>query len=326
MAQTSFETLWTLAGSTPQPVVGIDHEGRICLFNESAEKTFGITAQEVLEQQPDQHPATAPLAALAARVHQQDQPVQQTLDLPSGAADVLVFAVQAANNRLPEQMREIVHELKSPIGSTKGFIDLIEATGPLNETQARWTARVRLSLASMHGLVHELLDMAWLEAGAALNRVPTDLRVLLRRAAAQLEGYAQGRSVVFHMELTPGPCELVGDERRLEGAVVNLLSNAIKYSPNGGPVRVTLRRTNTHAEVRVQDQGIGIAAEDLERIFEPFVRVRNQQTHRIEGSGLGLGIFKAIIEAHDGTVFVESTPGVGSTFGFDLPLNQHGVD
>jgi signal transduction histidine kinase len=112
-----------------------------------------------------------------------------------------------------------------------------------------------------------------------------------------------------------------GDERRLQSAISNLVSNAIKYSPNGGPVYVTVVPNEKTVTLRVEDHGIGIAPEHLSYLFQRFYRVHTPETSRIEGTGLGLAIVKAIVEKHGGEVFVQSAPGEGSVFGFRLPLH-----
>jgi signal transduction histidine kinase len=217
-------------------------------------------------------------------------------------------------------MREIVHDLKVRIASAKGFIDLIDASGDLSSKQQTFAQRAHLSLTSMLSQVNEILDMSWLEAGGELDSCQTDLNKLVQRAVKELEGYARHSRVEITLDLPPEGCTVEGDERRLASAIGNLVGNAIKYSPNGGPVRVSIETNNATATFRVEDHGIGIPAEHLPRLFQRFYRVRTPETRRIEGSGLGLAIVKEIIEKHGGQVLVESTPGQGSTFGFSLPL------
>jgi CheY-like chemotaxis protein len=116
----------------------------------------------------------------------------------------------------------------------------------------------------------------------------------------------------------PLPCW--ADRDRLAEVMENLLSNASKYSPEGGAIRVSVQSEREVVTVRVGDHGIGIARDDLPRLFRPFSRVRNRRTAAIEGSGLGLYICERIVRAHGGRMWVESEPGTGSTFSFSLPL------
>lgn len=321
------DTLLVLCGKLPEPVIAADEKGRISLLNAAAAAVLGVSAAEVIGRTPDEHPATVPLAPLFRQVLESGEGTRLALALPSGAAAqvYIIYAPEAPSppraSGLFDQMREVVHELKMPISSAKSFIDLIDASGEMNEKQAQWARRAQLSLTSMLSLVHELLDMAWLESGQPLAKQQTDLGLLARRAADHYDEYARHRGVEIVLALPEGGCSLVGDERRLEGAIINLISNAIKYSPHGGPVRVVVARENDTAVFQAQDKGIGIAPEHLQHIFEPFYRVRIPATRRIEGSGLGLSIVKAIVERHGGSVFVESIPDQGSTFGFRLPVD-----
>src|SRR5262249_49434428 len=116
----------------------------------------------------------------------------------------------------------------------------------------------------------------------------------------------------------PYPCWADGE--RLAEVMENLLTNAIKYSPQGGEVRVTLRREREAATVGVSDQGIGIAAADMDRLVRPLSRLHDRQATGVEGFGLGLHICERIVRAHGGRLWVESQPGRGSTFYFSLPL------
>jgi len=124
----------------------------------------------------------------------------------------------------------------------------------------------------------------------------------------------------FAVDIPDDPIPCWGDRDRIAEVLDNLVSNAVKYSPAGGPVRLEIGRDDEVATVRVVDQGLGIEADDLVRLFRPFSRVRNQQTAEIEGSGLGLYICDRIVRAHGGRLWVDSRPSEGSTFAFSLPL------
>ncbi|MBN2305937.1 MAG: HAMP domain-containing histidine kinase [Anaerolineae bacterium] len=331
----SDKTLAALIDGVPEAVLAVDEEGRIVGCNRAAEAALDLLAADITGHLPAAHPHTAPLADMIRRAVTTGQPTREPLPNSGHAGHtIMVLVTPAAGpshhaprsmSRLLDQMREIVHELKLPISSAKSFIDLIEATGEVNTQQAKWAERARLSLISMLSLVHELLDMAWLESGAALTLQSTDLCQLAERALAGLENYAHYREVDLSLDIPPEGCTLHGDESRLEGAITNLVSNAIKYSPDGGPVRLVIRRTADTITLRVEDRGIGIAPEHIPHLFQPFYRVQTAATRRIEGSGLGLSIVKGIVEKHGGTVFVESAPGEGSVFGFTLPVTNGGT-
>jgi two-component system NtrC family sensor kinase len=313
-----------LAQSSAEPVIAVDQAGQVCLFNPAAEAAFGVQAADVLQASLHSHPALAPLRALQIDLSPDQDSVRATITLPTGTIRP-VHLVRAASqdgtpvaNRLPQMMRTIVHDLKLPLTAAKSFIDLIMALSPLNEKQITFANRAQNSLLSMSNMINELLDMAWMEGDGQLNLGPTNFCHLVRHTLGQLEGYAHYRKVDLEVE-TPDQCEITGDERRLQSAIMNLVGNAIKYSPNGGLVRIVVLTDPQHVTFQVIDHGIGVAPEHIGHLFQHFYRAQGPDTKRIEGTGLGLAIVKTIVEKHNGKVFVESVLGQGSTFGFTLP-------
>jgi K+-sensing histidine kinase KdpD len=214
----------------------------------------------------------------------------------------------------------ISHELKTPVALIKGY------AGTLRRDDAHWEPRtVRDSAAIIEEeadrlthLIDNLLDASRLQAGGLkLNRTGVALDAL---AARQLELFRTQTSAHTLSADFPQPFPAVpADAARVEQALNNLLSNAIKYSPNGGAIRVSGRVKPDEVEVTVSDEGIGIPVEDHSRIFERFYRVDDALSRRTQGSGLGLYIAKAIVEAHGGRIWVDSTPGRGTAITFSLP-------
>src|SRR5690606_9268895 len=155
-----------------------------------------------------------------------------------------------------------------------------EGTPP--HMQATLVARAQDNLAHMRTMIDKLLYASWLESDEALHRAPTDLTTLVHRQVSDLEASARAQGVSLRLA-ADGPCIVSGDAEQLEEAIGNLLSNAIKYSTQGGEVRVTVDECQGMASVRVQDQGIGIAPDDLPHVFEQFYRVQTPETRRIKG-------------------------------------------
>jgi PAS domain S-box-containing protein len=219
------------------------------------------------------------------------------------------------------------HDLRTPLTTIKGQARMLERLAARDrltpEVLAAGLAHIGAAGATMEALTGELLDAVRLEAGHQLDLhlQPTDLVALARRCAAEQQRTTDRHTIRVVTRLG----SLVGawDETRLERVVANLLTNAIKYSPAGGVITIALRRRRDHghtwAELSVRDQGIGIAAADLPRIFEQFHRAASV-TGRIVGSGIGLAGVKQLVEQHGGTVDVASTEGRGSTFAVRLPL------
>lgn len=227
----------------------------------------------------------------------------------------------------------VAHELKTPVGVAKSFIDLIDKVGELNDHQKHYVDRALLALLRMEELIHNLLDFARLESGVPLDLETFDLAVTIRTQVELLEEIAAQRDITFKVDEAISDLPIEGDEALLTQVVSNLLSNAVKYNRDGGTVRVTVEKKQTVIHIDVTDTGLGIPLKDQPRIFERFYRANDVKQQKISGTGLGLAITERIIQLHGGHIRVESTPGEGSTFSFTLPKTvatisssrEHGV-
>ena len=215
----------------------------------------------------------------------------------------------------------LFHELKSPLAAVEGYLEVLRE-GFLPPGSAQYgevLERCRVRLDGMRRLVVDLLDLTRVESGQRKREpVSLDARDLLLRAVetAQPAAAAKGIEVVVD---APGAVPLVADPGDLEIVLNNLLSNAVKYNREGGRVDVKL---STHAggvRLVVADTGIGMTAKEVGRLFGEFVRIRNDRTRDIPGSGLGLSIVKKVVELAGGEVSVESEPEKGTTFTVRLP-------
>jgi PAS domain S-box-containing protein len=213
----------------------------------------------------------------------------------------------------------ISHELKTPVSLIKGYAET------LRREDARWDpTTVQDSLAviveeadRLADLIENLLDASRLQAGALkLNRTEVSLDQLAARLVEKFKTQTDKHTLTA--DFPPGFPAIVGDEERLRQVIGNLLSNALKYSP-GGKVAVRGRVEPQQVVVSVSDEGPGIAAADLPRVFDRFYRADSDLTKRAKGAGLGLYLAKAVVEAHGGRIWAESAPGKGTTFSFSLP-------
>ena len=216
----------------------------------------------------------------------------------------------------------IAHDLKTPITSVKGYLELIEQVGTLNERQQQFSERALNSLKHMEQLIALLLELSWIDADRPLQCDDCDLAALLNRVTAVLEDMAARREVTVHLELEPELGAIPAESRRLEQAILNLVNNAIKYNRQGGEVWVTASKRDAQVDLTIRDTGVGIAPEDLPFIFDRFYRARSHSGAHIEGTGLGLSIVKAVIEKHGGTITLESVLGEGTTFFVALPRER----
>src|SRR5581483_6787365 len=221
-----------------------------------------------------------------------------------------------ALERLQQEFLAMVsHELKNPLTAMKTFGQLLRDT----ETYHRRAVEVILhQIDRLDRLIGDLLDVSRLEARRLrLSRERVDLVALVQRVVQE----ARAMTTRHQIEVAAPTAPVVGwwDRHRLEQVLQNLLSNAIKYAPQGGRIGVTVVAAPAAAQVSVRDPGVGIPPEALPRLFSRFFRVEQAEASSVQGLGLGLYISKALIEAHGGRIWVESTPGAGSTFFFRLP-------
>lgn len=220
------------------------------------------------------------------------------------------------------------HDLKTPLTTIKGLAQVLHRQAAVaNDPRGLRTldnlARIEGAATRMNNLIDELLDATRLQMGhqIELRQRPTDLVTLAR----QVIGDMRRSSPVHHLVLDAAQEEIWGlwDAGRLERVLTNLLSNAIKYSPDGGVVTVRVWQEGEKGFLSVTDEGVGIAPEDIGRIFEQFYRARNVQG-MLPGTGIGLAGARRIVEQHHGSITVESEPGVGSVFTVSLPLQPNG--
>ena len=221
-------------------------------------------------------------------------------------------------------LREVAHDLNTPITAMKGFLELVEQVGPLNERQERYLHKVGSSLQNMHQLVQMLLDIAWLDAKRVPDRKPVDLTPIVQDAALMLEGIAALRDIQIEVDVAPDLGLIMGDENRLKQAITNLVGNAVKYNRDGGSVLVSAHGEPDEVHIAVRDSGLGISEDDVPHLFNPLFRVQGNNAARIEGTGLGLAIVKGVIEKHQGRIWVESKLDEGSTFFVTLPRDHEG--
>lgn len=215
------------------------------------------------------------------------------------------------------------HELKTPLTSLIGYIDLMQRratrSGDMTERDQRAVRVIGEQAGRLNKLVGALLDLSRIETGQlSIERGLVDLKALTHRLVDEIQPTTDRHSLVF--SATDQPLMLLGDELRLEQVLQNLIQNAIKYSPTGGTVTVQLDRDGNNASVRVSDQGIGIPAAAQPQLFRRFYRAPNADAQHISGMGIGLYVVKEIVELHGGTVDVASQEGQGSTFTIRLPL------
>lgn len=212
------------------------------------------------------------------------------------------------------------HDLRNPITSIRGYSQLMQHAGPLNENQADFVKRIQHASEHMTELVENMLDLAKMDLGAEPKDEILDMTHLLWQIADEFQPQAQAKKQLLTLKKTATSSNVRGDGLQLRQALQNLIGNAIKYTPEDGVVTISSVNEAGTVQVHIQDTGYGIPATDLPHIFDRFYRVRNNGHDEIEGNGLGLAIVKSMIEGHGGEISVESDGSSGTCFSFSLPL------
>lgn len=218
----------------------------------------------------------------------------------------------------------VSHELKTPVSIIKGY------AGTLRRQDANWSPEiVHESLMvieeeadNLTNLIDNLLEASRLQSGTFSLEVSDDVNLARLAADTARKFQNQTNKHTFTLEFAPDFPPICGDERRLTQVFNNLIGNAIKYSPDGGPIVISGQVHSEHVLVSVRDSGIGIPLHEQHRIFQKFSRLDNALSRTTEGTGLGLFLTKAIVEAHKGRIwFANNSDGPGTTFTFSLPRN-----
>ncbi|MBM3266820.1 MAG: HAMP domain-containing histidine kinase [Candidatus Sericytochromatia bacterium] len=216
----------------------------------------------------------------------------------------------------------VSHDLRTPLSSVLGFLEFLEDEigGPLTEQQREFVAQIRRASRRLGSLVNDLLDYAAMEAGTFTLRLqPGDLADQVREVGESLAPFAAERQVELLLDLPESATLAALDPQRIDQVLTNLIHNAVKFTPAGGTVRVAITTANDTVRCCVEDTGIGIDPEDIGKLFQGFSQLPAGRLQA--GTGLGLAISRSIVEAHGGSIGVESRPGAGSEFWFTLPID-----
>jgi PAS domain S-box-containing protein len=345
--------LSAIIDNSAEGVMILDATGRIQVFNRalthmtgwSAEEALGQPAAEVLALRDRQEQAV-PLpqlpaqkaSAAEARAYVEGDVVRRggppitvgvtatpLYDEEGNLSRVILNVVDITRFRQAEELKStfvsvVSHELKTPVALIKGYAETLrrEDADWDRETMHESLEVIAEEADHLTQLIDSLLEASRIQAGG-LKLEPTDVH-LPRLAEKVVDGFSTQTDIhTFEIDFPPDFPPVWGDPDRLREVLSNLVSNAVKYSPEGGSVWVGGRIDQTGVTVYVADQGIGIPPEEQGRIFDRFHRVETGLHRRTEGTGLGLYLVKAIVEAHGGRVWVESSPGRGSIFMFALP-------
>ena len=316
-------------------VLVLDQQGRILLCNRAARRVFALEDVAVLNRSLQEVIDNPDVSDLVRRPHEADPTLYAEIPLADGCTlnahisvvpDVGYAVVMQDITHLKELDRiksefvsTVSHDLRTPLTTIQGYIDLLPRVGPLNEQQGQFIDRVQKSLSAITELVGDLLDIGRIEAGFDLDMTEIQLGPLVTEAVVELRPRALAKRQALQIHVPADLTPVRGNARRLHQVVSNLVGNAIKYTPEGGRIEVSALEGENHVVINVSDDGIGIPLDDQPYVFDKFFRANTPETAEIPGTGLGLSIVKSVVEKHGGRVWVESTLGEGSTFTLLLP-------
>ena len=222
-----------------------------------------------------------------------------------------------------EFIAKMSHELRTPLTAIIGFAELLhdeDYVGPISQQQREYVEIILNASEHLLTLINDLLDLSKIEAGMMqLEPELVDLRGAVTNALSIIESEARKKALKVQARLPATLKPLSADARKLRQILYNLLSNAVKYTPEAGQVELVVIDGNQEVRIEIRDSGPGIAPEDRQRLFQPFVQLDSATDSPVEGTGLGLALTKQLVELHGGRVWLHSQVGRGSTFGFSLP-------
>lgn len=323
--------LSAIINSTQDAVLVITPDDELVLLNPAAQEMLGLNG-DLWEGQPlaeftgnaELLKLVSPTSPSAGEVSLSDGRTMwaTVTDIP-GMGLVTVLRDISAYKALDQMKRDFVtaftHDLRTPLATVKGYIELVRMDGPVTERQEEDLVGITRAANSMKDLIEDLLELSRLEHLEELTRSKIQLEKAVLESINTTSPQAEARDIELILDESVKDLVVEGNYVLLSRAVGNLLDNAIKYTPEGGEVHIKLGQNNGHALISVIDNGPGIKAKDLPRLFEKFYRAR-PELDDVPGSGLGLAIVKSIAEHHGGQAWAESEPDVGSTFTISLPV------
>ncbi len=300
-------------------------------------KLPGLSGLDVLERLSTKNLETLPImitayASIETAVRATKQGAYDFLPKPFTPSELKSTIAKAAKHfivtrqakRLAEERRRVrfefislvAHELKAPINAVEGYLTVLKSgvAGDDPQTREEILDRCMQRLGGMRKIINDLLDLTRIESGKKVRElVEVNLADVARTAMENALPSANARNISLHLD-ADAALTMLADKGEIEMIVGNLVSNAVKYNRDGGKVTIQMRKRDGEVMISVSDTGIGLTEEEKAKLFQDFVRIKNEKTRNILGSGLGLSIVKKLVSLYDGEIRVKSQPDVGSTF------------
>jgi len=332
--------------SVIEGIVAIDKEGRIILFNHALETMIDCSSDRILGKFHWEIIRNNQLNELLKETLQKGYNLTREIALFSpqekifyasanplkekneiwGAVVVLndITEIKKLEKMRSEFVANVSHELRTPLTSIQGFVETLKE-GAINDPEkAQYFLEIIEKQSNrLNNLIEELLQLSKIESQEiAMNLQSINLRDLIDKTISEFKKKIEQKDHKIKINISPQLPLVKVDPEQIEVVFRNLLDNAVKYTPDGGEIYISALEKAENIYIEVADNGIGISAEHLPRIFERFYRVNKDRSRKLGGTGLGLAIVKHIVQVHKGTIGVESKPGKGSKFFFTLPKNS----
>lgn len=328
-------------GSMTESLVAVDDKCRIIMVNSAAEKLFKIKREKVLGRHLLEMLRNRELYDLVKDVVKNKKYMSQELKIitseekifyinivpisgekSSGAVAILrdITDLRKLEKVRTEFVANVSHELKTPLTSIAGFVEtLLDGAYKSQDHCLYFLNIIKLETDRMTRLINELLYFSRIEAGISFKKTHVDLIEVVMKALSVLQTAIKEKRHKVNLDLPDTIKPILSDEDSLLQIVINLLDNAIKYTPDEGKIHIALAETHDEVIITIADNGVGIAENELDRIFERFYRVDRARGGKIRGTGLGLAMVKHLVKGLGGKITVDSELGKGTTFRIFIP-------
>jgi len=333
----SFSKLWNIM---PEVLANSPHISRIleALDNSlSSDKNVASIKQTIMKNALDRDPRTGRILKADGKI------IEYSVEpLPDGnilntyfditdsvkveeALQAKNMALQAAERLKTNFIANVSYQLRTPLNSIMGFAEMLKQQyiGQLNDKQVDYMENILTASDKLKGLINDILDLASIEAGQLeLIYSKVNAKKLVNEIVDLTKAWGRKHDVEIESDCEDQDLEFAGDEGRMKQALINLISNAFNFSNKGGKVVISSYKEGEFVVIKVKDSGVGIAKENLDRIFTPFDQIKTGKTTQKSGAGLGLTLVKNIVELHGGKITVESEENLGTSMFIKVPCDK----
>lgn len=335
----TIEVLYQMAQHASEAILAFDSQNNLLFCNSAARPLLSDSYQHAVPGQSladaISHPilqgilSQSDVAEAAKRTEITIEETQQTMQVQvtpipgRGRLAILqdVTHLKEVDRIKSEFVERVSRDIRSPLTTIQGYVELIERMGPVNEQQKQFINRISFAVHSITALLSDLLELGRIEAGFEADQEPTHFAMVLRYALDGAQQQLTRKQLQLEVTLPEETSTVMGNPLRLRQMIDSLLDNAIKFTPESGTIRVTLSVQDTFLVFQIADSGIGIPPGDQPHVFEKFYRASNTREH-FKGTGLGLSIVKGIVDKHNGRIWLESHEGAGTQFTIMLPIQS----